>query len=96
MAFALFQFRNDVLIIHEHGNGSNGDAEENSHHAEDTAAHDDGNENQEGLVGEYHYTLRQNGIRVAAGLAIIGEPSRIPEAAAGSVENISIKQYGEN
>lgn len=50
----------------------------------------------EGLAGEYHYILRQNGIRVAAGLAIIGEPSRIPEAAAGSVENISIKQYGEN
>ena len=47
MAFALFQFRNDVLIIHEHGNGSDGDAEENSHHAEDTAAHDDGNENQD-------------------------------------------------
>ena len=35
-------------------------------------------------------------IALAEGLAIIGEPSRIPEAAAGSVENISIKQYGEN
>ena len=40
--------------------------------------------------------LKQDGIRVAAGLAVVGEPSRIAEPGAGSgISTISIKQYGE-
>ena len=46
--------------------------------------------------GEYYYALKQDGIRVAAGLAVVGEPSRIAEPGAGSgISTISIKQYGE-
>lgn len=52
-------------------------------------------EDMAGGGAEYFYALRQGGARVACGVAVVGEPSRIAEPSAGSVANIVIKEYGE-